>query len=74
MRSKLVTLGKGRWQRQEWQHTAESGIEKTILKLLDSIEDLEHGYYMDTCDGLNDGWDYYLSIQEEKAELHAILA
>ena len=74
MRSKLVTLGRGRWQRQEWQHTPNGGIEKTILDLLDSIENLEHGYYMDTCDGLNDGWDYYLAILDEKAELYAILA
>ena len=74
MISQIVTLGKGRWQRSQWIHDGQTGIEKTIIDLLESIQDLEHGYNASTCDGLDDGWDYYLNIQEKKSILYSILA
>ena len=74
MKSYLRSVGKGKWQRLRWVHTTDTGFEKTILELLESIKDLEHAEFMRDSTDIIVCQEYFLMKEELRTQLYAILA
>ena len=72
----FYTRGKGRWLQHEVKYIGQDNIEKTILNLLNDIENLENGFAADTIDNseIDRYWEWTLAIEEVTTELNHILA
>lgn len=74
MKSHLLRKGKGKFQRFNWEHTAENPMEKVILELLKSLEDIDHAEFMSDTTDIVICHEYAIMKEEIQRPLNHVLA